>query len=337
MYSNIETTDDDIFASAMEDTEIVDNPFVQGGTDGEPLHASDAASRLLDHNDNNATNSDQHPFTTTEAPAPAGDGNSMMGSSSLLERIQQQKKQQQTTVGSTQMTGAPTATTNDDQFGYPMVQEGSYSTSRSVQAAAATGGGVHIPQYSQAPAPNPYNTDSPYTTSGMTSDSSDIDYKEKFMTVLSVMGSAAGTVAKGAYQGGKIVYEKMTSKNNLQGGGAVSGGMSNVGGGAGMTELDYQRESLLMDPHDLESSTTAMNFGGSGGNANSDTTTTLPSGMRAGVIRGNNNSTGSENSIVTFLKQFVVDMKDLFLSASPRVQIGIVLFIIFIIWLIFFE
>ena len=335
MYSNIETTDDDIFASAMEDTEIVDNPFVQGGTDGEPLHASDAASRLLDHNDNNATNSDQHPFTTTEAPAPAGDGNSMMGSSSLLERIQQQKKQQQTTVGSTQMTGAPTATTNDDQFGYPMVQEGSYSTSRSVQAAAATGGGVHIPQYSQAPAPNPYNTDSPYTTSGMTSDSSDIDYKEKFMTVLSVMGSAAGTVAKGAYQGGKIVYEKMTSKNNLQGGGAVSGGMSNVGGGAGMTELDYQRESLLMDPHDLEdraaastmgSIPTAMNAGGGG----------MTSGMRAGIISANNNA-GNENSIVTCMKQFAVDMKDLFLGASRGVQIGVIALIVFIIWLLFFE
>lgn len=336
MYSNI---DDDIFSSAMEDTEIVDNPFVQGGTDGEPLHASDAASRLLDNYDNNnATNIDQQPLMTTEspAPAPATGGNSMMGNSSLLERIQQQKKQQQTTVSSTQMTGAPTTTTmNDDQFGYPMVQEGSYSTSSSGPVTATGGGGgVHIPQYSQVPAPNPYNTDSPYTTSGMTSNSSDsIDYKEKFMSVLSVMGSAAGTVAKGAYQGGKVVYEKMTSKNNVQGGGiaASGGGMNNV------TELDYQRESLLMDPHDLESSTTAMNFGGSGGgNTNSETTTTLPTGMRAGVISGNN-STSNENSFVTFLKQFAVDMKDLFLSASPRVQIGIVLLIIFIIWLIFFE
>ena len=52
MYSNIENTDDDVFASAMEDAEIIDNPFVQGGTDGEPLDASDAANRLLDNYDN---------------------------------------------------------------------------------------------------------------------------------------------------------------------------------------------------------------------------------------------------------------------------------------------
>ncbi len=332
MYSNIENTDDDVFASAMEDAEIIDNPFVQGDLDGEPLHASDAASRLLDNYENE--------MSSMNSSAPAGavppSSNPTMGNSSLLERIQQQKRQQQTTstgtaAAATEMTGSTTAVSSTDHdFGYPMVQEGSYSTSAGASATAT--GGVHVPQYSQVPGPNPYNTQSAYNSgSASASASGSIDYKDKFMTVLSVVGSAAGTVAKGAYQGGKVVYAKMTSNNNSNAQG--------VGGeaGAGMTELDYQRESLLMDPHDLESSTTAMNFGIGSSSANNTSTETTPSGMRAGIISGGNTSAGNDNSVLTFLKQFAVDMKDLFLSASPRVQIGIILLIVFIIWLIFFE
>ena len=318
MYSNIETVEsDDVFASAMEEENIVENPFVQD-SDGEPLHALDAARRLLGNEE------DEEPSLSsslTNSNANVGMGNS------LLERIQQQKKQQNTSHGSSSMNTSTvnmepyaasqinTATameqanaSGDHEFGYPMVAEGSYSTS-------ASANNVHIPQYSQVPTPNPYNTDSAYNSN------QDIgDYKDTMMNVLSAVGSAAGTVATSAYHGTKTIYNTMAKSNN-----------GNVGGG--MAEMDYQRESLLMDPHDLEDQATMTTDSVS--SAPNMTQSSSPTGMRAGVIRHSTREEG--NSFVIFAKQFAVDMKDLFLGASRRVQIGLIALIVFIIWLIFFE
>jgi hypothetical protein len=304
MYSNIDT--EDVFASAMEEAEIVENPFVQGAGDGEPLHAVDAARRLLGGDD------EEHlvetGFTNQEAPTSTSGA---MGNS-LYERIQQQKKQQNT-VAQTNTSQMTTSTTSEGQFGYPIVEEGAYSMPGTSND--------NIPQYSQVPAPSAYNTETPYASS-INNNQESIDYKGHFMNALSVVGSAAGTVAKTAYQGTKTVYGKVTNKK-------PNTGMQNAGG---MAEMDYQRESLLMDPHDLEDRAASM---ATGSHAHEPPMSASPSGMRAGIISAN--ASGNEHSFVTFLKQFAVDMKDLFLGASRRVQIGIVALVVLIIWLIFFE
>ena len=308
MYSNIES--DDIFASAMEEAEIVENPFLEG--DGEPLDAVDAAKRLLgddadDGNDGNFS------FASNNSSKGAGGG----GGNSLLERIQQQKKQQNSNNNSNTQpvhTEQPaqtqsTSQTTDSQFGYPMVEEGMYSSSNA---------NINIPEYSQVPSPSPYNTDSPYNPHNS---SAPTDYRGQMLSVLSTVGSAASVVAKSAYQGTKTLYGKMT-KNQQN-----NSGLSNLSGGGGnMAEMDYQRESLLMDPHDLEASGMSTMFSAS--------STTPTSGMRAGVIRHNEES---GNTFLSYAKTFAVDMKDLFLGASRRVQIGVVALFVLIIYLLFFE
>lgn len=309
MYSNIDN--DDIFASAMEEAEIVENPFVNGGDFGEPVNAVDAARRLLgnDEEDGLEDPSIYYDSGNNMMANQASSSSSGIGGNSLLERIQQQKKQQYSTVPAGNNNNNNSFQTNDSaQFGYPMVQEGTYSSSGQSN--------VHIPQYSQVPAPSAYNTDSPYTGSSSDRQGS-TDYKDQMMNILSAVGSAAGTVANGAYQGTKYLYAKMASKNN-------NSGLSNNTGG--MAEMDYQRESLLMDPHELEDRAASRSA--------PPAFATTPPGMRAGVITHNS---GNENKFVTFVKQFAADVKDLYMNASPRVQIGVIVLFIFIIWLIFFE
>ncbi len=271
-----------------------------------------------------------------------------MGGNSLLERIQQQKKQQNNSSAAAPPPAAappapapaPASASATTDFGYPMVQEGNYSTPGTT-ATTTTNNSVRIPEYSQAPAPNAYNPDSAYNAhlNHQSSSSSSTDYKDTFMNVLSAVGSAAGTVAVGAYQGTKHLYGKMTNKNtSAMGMGGGAGGHMNMMGGSGnanMGEMDYQRESLLMDPHDLEDRA-AMSTGHSTTEPLSSSSMASPSGMRAGIINANSiNDTGS--TFINFVKQFAVDMKDLFLGASRRVQIGVVALFVFIIWLIFFE
>merc|ERR1712107_590802 len=98
------------------------------------------------------------------------------------------------------------------------------------------------------------------------------------------------------------------------------------GGGNSMGEMDYQRESLLMDPHDLEDRAAPMS---SGPTEPLSTSMSAPSGMRAGIINANSINDGS-STCLAFVKQFAVDMKDLFLGASLRVQVGVVVLMIFI-------
>jgi hypothetical protein len=355
MYSNIES--DDIFASAMEEAEIVENPFAQGAGDGEPLHALDAARRLLDEEEDTGINMDMNMNASTSTSTSTSisntgagvastqnDGlsnNNAMGNS-LLERIQQQKMQQGVgtnvpvhtqpygNISQMSTTNAPAQVPEStptpapapapiSEFGYPMVEEGNYSSSGNA--------GVRIPEYSQVPAPSAYNTDSTtyfdYSHNAQGGGGA-TDYKGKMMSILSTVGNVAGTAASSAYNGTKSMYEKMSSKN------ANTGLSSQRGGGGGSTrEMDYQRESLLMDPHDLEDRALPIPEPAPA------TSTASTSGMRAGIISGSAGNNG--DSFLTYVKHFVVDIKDLFMSASTRVQIGIIVLMIFIIWLIFFE
>mmetsp|Transcript_8008 Transcript_8008/g.9993 ORF Transcript_8008/g.9993 Transcript_8008/m.9993 type:complete len:357 (-) Transcript_8008:1207-2277(-) len=356
MYSNIDT--DDVFSSAMEEAEIVENPFDNDEMTGlsEPLHAVDAARRLLGNDDIDSGNGhDMNMGGAGQPPAFAQPSNSSMGNS-LLERIQQQKKQQNSTSAPSPAAPVAPATTNTTtDFGYPMVEEGNYSTpgtAATTATATSNDNNIRIPEYSQTPAPNAYNPDSAYNAhlnyqgGGAGAGASSTDYKGTAMAVLSAVGSAAGTVAMGAYQGTKFVYGKM-AKINSSGVGSAGGsgghmgmGMGGSGGGGNMNEMDYQRESLLMDPHDIEDRAAPMGGMGMGSSAAAtdplSNSMTSPSGMRAGILNANSiNDTGS--SFLNFVKSFAVDMKDLFLGASRRVQAGVVVLAVFIIWLIFFE
>jgi hypothetical protein len=338
MYSNIDN--EDIFASAMEEAEIVENPFAQGAGDGEPLHAVDAARRLLGGDDNDQEYVDPTPTPTPHDSDNQASAGGAMGNS-LLERIQQQKKHQNTTQTThTSNTSNMTHMTNTSvqqqtqpysnvsqsstsfepassqgQFGYPVVEEGAYST-------PGTASNIRIPEYSQVPAPSAYNTENTSYYDSARGAQESTDYKGQMMNILTVVGNAASTAAKGAYEGTKVVYGKLSNKSSN------TGPSPNVGS---TREMDYQRESLLMDPHDLEDRAAQMSTSVPPPASNSS-----PSGMRAGIISANTTS-GGANSFLTYAKQVVTDLKDLYLGASRRVQIGIVLFFAFIVWLIVFE
>ena len=84
------------------------------------------------------------------------------------------------------------------------------------------------------------------------------------MDVLNSMGTIASSTAKSAVNGTQYLYTNLVTKNttsssvtnsNVGVGATSSGGV----GGGGMGEMDYQRESLLLDPHDLEQSQMTMN------------------------------------------------------------------------------
>ena len=360
MYSNMENNDVEqiTFESTMEEGEIVENPFV--------IHNDDAAdintNNHIDDNNNNDNNDDTRRLlgndyddgTTNTNTA----GAATIGNSSLLERIQQQKKQQiSNNINNNNSNNSNNHRHhyddndhdndhdndiqhhNDDNeqlFGYPMVQEGSYSTTTTTNINNNTNN-LYIPQYSQVPAPSPYNTN--HTSSSSSSSS--------FMNILSVVGNTAGIAAQSAYQGTKYLYSKITSTstNNNNDNNII---MNERGSSGGMTEMDYQRESLLFDPHELEDHGSSIAAGGgyiSNTNTNArSTTTNMPSGMRAGIItydnhphNNNHHLLGNGQKIIICIKQVLMDMKDLYFASSPRVQFGIVALIVLIIYLIFFE
>mmetsp|Transcript_10622 Transcript_10622/g.15998 ORF Transcript_10622/g.15998 Transcript_10622/m.15998 type:complete len:192 (+) Transcript_10622:110-685(+) len=147
MYSNIDT--DDVFSSAMEEAEIVENPFDNDEMTGlsEPLHAVDAARRLLGNDDIDSGNGhDMNMGGAGQPPAFAQPSNSSMGNS-LLERIQQQKKQQNSTSAPSPAAPVAPATTNTTtDFGYPMVEEGNYSTPGTAATTATATETISIEQ-----------------------------------------------------------------------------------------------------------------------------------------------------------------------------------------------
>lgn len=391
MYAALEKNDTDTesiaFASAMED-EVTEDPFIQqhvgNDSDFEPLHAIDAARRLLDTNDNGdglvggdappppsdpapfammggvsrpesltpmmggagiATNTNTTGNSTNTDAATVHDNSGQMRNSSLLERIQQQKRHQPslTPIQST----APTIPNAPPNVNVPpssnnmeglSITEGNYSYASgssgpsgttTTSSTNSTSGHLNIPQYSSTPRPNPYDNSS--------------DYKDKMMTVLSAAGSVANTAAKGAVSGTKYIYNNLMSKTAASGG---RNGLSSMNSGGGrMGEMDYQRESLLMDPHDLENSAAA--FSSSAASSNQQEQQQRPPGMRSVSGFGDGSlsfeqqsqqlETSSSNPILVSLKQFIVDMKDLFLAAPRSAQIAVISIFALIVWLLFSE
>lgn len=269
----------------------------------EPLHASQAASRLsltMDNNDmNDMTDLDDSPFVPTA---------SVGSSNSLLERIQKQRRQQQP-VPEDASAPAPIASA-ENQFGYPMTED----TSSYSYVSSASAPPTQIPDYSTST-----NIRDPYNESASTT-----DYKEKMFNILSTVGSAAGSAAKGAYRGTKRLYGNAVSQRGASGG---------IPSQERMSEMDYQSRSLLQDPHDLE----ASSMTGVGGMSRSGIMGTAPVGLRAGFNGGASMAAESGYTLVGYAKQFFADVKDIFLASPRYVQLIAILLFIFILWLFISE
>lgn len=309
----------------MEANNIMEDPFINSEADGEmePLHAADAARRLL--NDGSATEElEAAPFAVLggtadeESMAPVLGGNTNSGNfdvngsrsaltNSLFERIQQQKNQQSSSM---QPLEKNPATNTEAPFGYPMTEDANYSFAEqpSTQESQVQ---MQVPQYSSAPRPDPYAT-------GGT------DYKSKMIDVLSSVGSVASIAARGAVSGTKSLYGNIMSDS-----GTRSGVGSNSSGK--MNEMDYQRRSLLMDPHDLEERAVPVSV-------SPPSSSPIPTGMIGGLDQGSNTDVvrGQGYTMVGYAQQFMVDVKDLFLAAPRYVQGLVIGLFVLISWLLFF-
>lgn len=268
------------------------------------------------HNDSSATfpselSDNAHASTTSDSSAM---------SMSLLERIQQQKKSLppgfETNHQSLPFVEPEVpASENGNSFNYPMAEETNYS-SASAQGTVSneqvtTAANLNIPNYSTpSMAPNPYDESS----------STGFDYKGQMVNVLSAVGGATIFAAKGAYRGTKFLYNKATSK------GSGTNAAGNISADR-RAEMDYQRESLLMDPHDAE------DFSSAGGFSSPST-----AGLRGG-IDGPDASVAEQDgySIIAYFKQFCVDIKDIFLAAPRKAQIAVIALAVLIIWLFISE
>jgi len=221
---------------------------------------------------------------------------SVKSNTSLLERIQMQKMAQ--SQGFTPDTNV--AKGNNDEihtFNDSMEEDRSYTYATSAEAD------INVPDYSYTSSRgnigNPYHED----------DTSNI--QSTLFNIVSTVGSAAGSIAKSAYKSTRnIVSRAMNDRtaNNPR------GGLNRI------DEMDYQRESLLMDPHDID-----------------DPSSTRTAGLRGFDGTALNGRDEGGYSSMTYSKQICIDMKDLFLGASRNVQIIIVLFIVFVIWLLISE
>jgi len=308
---------------------VMEEPFVTNDGSGggmEPLHAADAARRLLSDG-SDLDEMETAPFAVLggtadeDSMAPVLGVNTNSGifddsgsrstlSNSLFERIQQQKNQQGSSVqplvkSVTQPN--PSASNTEAPFGYPMTEDINYSFAEPPSTSQVE---MNVPQYSSTPRPDPYYTGG-------------ADYKSKLMDVFSSVGSVASTAAKGAVSGTKYLYGNVVAKKK------TSSAVGSTSGGR-MGEMDYQRESLLMDPHDLEDR--ALPF-----SASPPSVTPKTTGMIGGLVEGSNTDVVRNQgySMIGYAQQFLVDVKDLFLAAPRYVQCLVVGLSILILWLLF--
>jgi len=321
-------------SQAVDANNTTDDPFRKLVTEMEPLHAIDAAQRLMG-NDPAVEEMEAAPFAVLNGTADeemtspmlvddmnsgADDGNESRSTlaNSLFERIQLQKNQQGTPLQPNQRSNTQynpvnsTAQPSEGPFGHPMTEDVNYSYSE--QPSSQEFMQIKVPQYSSSPRLDPYDTGATGAT----------DYKSKMMGVLSSVGSVANTAARGAVSGTKQIYSNIANMNNNNSTVASnSGGMVN--------EMDYQRRSLLMDPHDLEDRVVPVS-------APPPSVAPKPVGMIGGLEEGSNADLVRNQgySMVGYAHQFVVDVKDLFLAAPPYVKVLVVGLFVLISWLLFF-
>jgi len=227
------------------------------------------------------------------------------GSASFLERIQQQKKRQNTASTQQSSSGGVTSMENSsiDQFGYPTAENTRLfdSTAYPLQSNEAQ---MNVPDYSTST-----NRPDHYTSS------SNSEVKDQIFSVLSAVGSAAGSAAKSAYRGSKKMYGNM-SKNRQSAG---------LNAHERMAEMDYQRESLLLDPHDVEDGTLPLSTG------------STPTGLLGGINDPHSSVSSGRHPIVRYTKQVCGDLKDIFMGLSQNMKLVVVGFMAFLLWLFISE
>lgn len=310
-----------------------------------------AAEDLLSENPNAVSgflNADADEEEDESAPFAVNTLNPTM-SNSLLERIQQQKNASSSN-GSSFETPAPASAAfvpeeaeaeaeAEAEFGYPPVSENyTYATgptlgSQSQQQQQQQPAGVHIPNYAAPQGPNPYDTSGSGSNNGG--------------DMMNQVLSAASNVASRAYYGTKHVMSGMMGAPPSSSGGP---GTRPEQGANRMHSMDYQRESLLMDPHEMEE-VGGIGHGGGGdggvrgffGTSSTESNGLMGSGSGAGGMEttaGTSNSSGERGlgyTMLGYLKTFCIDMKDLFLSSPRHIQAFVVVLIILISWLLFSE
>lgn len=223
--------------------------------------------------------------------------------SSLLERIQKQKMMQQSTSSPSPRFHAtiPLPSSEEERN---ILDESEFEDSH--YSYAGNGGqNMNIPDYSSANARNNFGNVHYGDVSS--------DIQGGILHAFSVVGNAAGSIASGVFQGTKHLVTR-----------AMKHGSDSIRGDVGMNrmnEMDYQRESLLMDPHDYED-TSSFGAGRS-----------QPVGLRG----YDDSMSHSRGGMMSYIKQFCIDIKDLFLASSRNVQIGTIIFFVFLIWLLVSE
>lgn len=255
--------------------------------------------------------------STVSAPAPSSNG----GGSSLLERIQQQRNQQfMEPVADPTVAPAPALAPVDysnnasgfqeqqplasssagGQFGYPSIDDTQFFSDNNSNNQPMD---MNIPDYAaQSSMPDAYPP--PET-----------DYKETMSNILAAAGSLTVSAAKGVYRGTQQIYGKVMNKRSANGLASQQDRRA---------EMDYQRQSLLMDPHEMEDGVPH--------------TSSMDAGLNTGYeSTGLNSANQNSHPILNLMKQFCNDLKDIFLGLSRRSQLFVVLFFVFIVWLFISE
>lgn len=333
MYSEVNRSED--LLDAAEDI-LAENP--------------NAISVVLDDDDDGSESAPFAMMPSFNNNNTISDSNTATTSNSLLERIQQQKNAMNASSSTSNSHSAILETPSpapapsleeEEEFGYPPIRDDyTYSTGPTTQQqqqqqSSSSASSVHVPNYDAPRGPNPYDTSSKRDTA--------------FHQVLSV----AGNVASRAYQGTKSVVSGMM--------GTPPSSSQQQHQQHQMSSMDYQRESLLMDPHEMEES--GMMGAGAGGNVGNvrgffGTSSEQESNGLMGGMSGMETSsmhherrdgagattTTSSSTVVRvgytmlgYLKTFCIDIKDLFLSSSRNVQAIVVVLVILISWLLFSE
>jgi hypothetical protein len=142
---------------------------------------------------------------------------------------------------------------------------------------------------------------------------------EKVLETLTLVGSTIGSIAKSAFHGTKhYAYTFLRRNNNMQ----TVGGFSSQDR---IHEVDYyQHENLLLDPHEVEDGSWPME-------------TSSPMGLRSEMMGVDSSGSNIRHPILACVKQFCVDMLDIFMGLSRNKKLVVIAFLIFLIWLFISE
>jgi hypothetical protein len=157
----------------------------------------------------------------------------------------------------------------------------------------------------------------------------------KVLNALTTVKSAFGSMAKTAFHGTRHLYHTVIMMNNNSNSNSNSN-TNNQTSQRRMHEMDYQRESLLLDPHEMEDGTMLPMEQAS------------PLGLRSQMMGSSSNNvsvgTGSHplqhhrcHTLIGCLIQFCVDVRDIFMGLSRNKKLVVIAFVVFLVWLFVSE